>query len=263
MKIGPLVAAVSAVAVLASCGGAPASPNDSGPVTVAPASPGATDLPSKATLHIYFDAVANATIASYDKALAVAAPGSPAAGFVTYLKAAAEAVVDSGQELEAAGARAVVKDGGFGFCNGSGASRTCFRYTDITGADGKVVDFSVNGKPVAHRVAVGTGTPVRLALAEGQATFVVAFESSAGDNLFVAVRVGAGNHDLGKVSATYRPPRGTPVESARMSGPTTVRAGRSGSYVFGFPHARIGGTLTLSVHYDAASLAQADLRVAR
>jgi hypothetical protein len=263
MKIGPLVAALSAVAVLASCGSTPASPNDSGPVKVAPASPGATDLPSKATLHTYFDAVANATLSSYDSALKVALPGSPAAGYVTYLRAAAQAVVDGGQELEAADARAVVKDGGFGFCNGSGASRACFRYTDITGADDKVVDFSVNGKPVAGRVAVGTGTPVRLAGVEGKATFVVAFESSESDNLFVALRLEAGSHDLDKVSATYRPPKGAPVESARMSGPSTVTAGRSGSYVIAFPHARIGGTLTLSVHDDAASVAEADLRVAR
>jgi hypothetical protein len=262
MKVGPLVAALSAVALLASCGGAPASPNDSGPVTVAPASPGATDLPSTATLHTYFDAIANATIASYDQALAVAAPGSPAAGFVTYLKAAAQAVVDSGQELEAADARAVVSDGGFGFCNGSGSSRACFRYTDITGADGKVVDFSVNGKPVADRVAVGRGTPVRLAAVDGTGTFVVAFESSKGDNLFVAVRLVAGNHDLGQVSATYRPPKAAPVDSARMSGPATVTAGRDGSYVFAFPHARLGGTLTLSVHDDAVGVAEAELRVA-
>jgi hypothetical protein len=263
MKIGPLVAALSAVAMLASCGGTPASPNDSGPVKVAPASPGATDLPSKATLHTYFDAVANASLSSYDKALEVAAPGSPAAGFVTYLRAAAQAVVDSGQELEAADARAVVKDGGFGFCNGSGASRTCFRYTDITGADGKVVDFSVNGKPVADRVAVGSGTPVRLAPVEGRAAFVVAFESSAGDNLFVAVRLQAGARDLDKVSATYRPPKGAPSQSARMSGPPTVKAGDDGSYVFAFPHARIGGTLTLSVRDPAANLAEVDLPVSR
>jgi hypothetical protein len=263
MKVGPLVAALSALAVLASCGGTPASPNDSGPVKVAPASPGATDLPSKATLHTYFDAVANATVASYDKALEVAAPGSPAAGFVTYLRAAAQAVLDSGQELEAADARAVVKDGGFGFCNGSGSSRTCFRYTDITGADGKVVDFSVNGKPVARRVAVGPGTPVRLAALEGTATFVVAFESSAGDNLFVAVRVQAGTHDVDEVSATYRAPKGLPTQSARMSGPPTLKAGDDGSYVFAFPHARIGGTLTLTVRDDAAQLARTDLAVTR
>jgi len=263
MKIGPLVAAISAVAVLASCGGTPASPNDSGPVEVAPASPGATGLPSKATLHTYFDAVANATVASYDQALKVAAPGSPAAGYVTYLRAAAQAVLDSGQELEAANARAVVKDGGFGFCNGSGSSRACFRYTDITGADGKVVDFSVNGKPVAGRVVVGSGTPVRLPAVEGSATFVVAFESSGSDNLFVAARLRAGPLDLDTVSATYRAPGGTPVESARMSGPRRVKAGTDGSYVFAFPQARIGGTLTLSVRDDAANLARTDLPVIR
>jgi hypothetical protein len=261
MKVGRLVA-LSAVAVLAGCAGTPASPNDSGPVTVAPASPGASDLPSKSTLHTYFDAIANATISSYDKALKVAAPGSPAAGFVIYLRAAADAVVGSGQEVDAANARALVKDGGFWFCNGGGSSRTCFRYTDITGADGKVVDFSVNGKPIADRVALGTGTPVRLAAVDAHAAFVVAFESSAGDNLFVAVRVESGTQPLETVEAAYRTASGKVVESARMSGPSQLRGGDKGSYVFAFPGARIGGTLSLTVH-GSSEVATASLPVIR
>jgi hypothetical protein len=263
MKIGPLVA-LSAVAVLvAGCGGStPAPSGDAGPVQVAPASPGATELPSKATMRAYFDGVAKATLASYDRAVAAALPGSPAAGFVTYLRAAAQAVVDSGQELEADDATAVVKDGGYEFCNGSSSSRTCFRYSDITGDQGKVADFSVNGKPVADRVAVGAGTPVRLATVDATAAFVVAFESSAGDNLFVAVKVDSGNQALETVEAAYRPATGARVESARMSGPSKLAAGEAGSYVFAFPGARIGGTLTLTAH-AVASVATADLRVTR
>jgi hypothetical protein len=263
MKVGPLVVTLAAVAALASCGGTSGSPNDSGPVNVAPASPGASGLPSKATLHTYFDAIANATVPSYEKALAVAAPGSPAAGFVTYLRAAAQAVLDSGQELEAAGARAVVRDGGFWFCSGSGTSRTCFRYTDITGADGKVVDFSVNGKPVADRVAVGSGTPVRLAPADARATFVVAFESSAGDNLFIAVRVTAGGQGIDEVTATYRASQGAAVDSARMSGPAHLAAGQTGSYVFAFPKEHIGGTLALVARGTGAGVAKVELPITR
>jgi hypothetical protein len=262
MKVGPLVAlpAVVSLAVLAGCG-TPASPNDSGPVKVAPASRGASDLPSKATLHTYFDAIANATVSSYDKALKVAAPGSPAAGFVIYLRAAADAVVDSGQEVDAANARALVKDGGFWFCNGSGSSRTCFRYTDITGADGKVVDFSVNGKPIADRVAVGSGTPAQLLSVDATARMVVAFESSAGDNLFVALEVKSGGQALDRVEASYTNADGSRVESARMSGPARLVAGETGSYVFAYPRAHIGGTLTLRLHGEAGAFADVDLPV--
>lgn len=264
MKVTTVLGAVLGLTLLAGCGGTDAQPTDEGSVAVAPASPGVTsDLPSRTTLRTYFDGVAKATVSSYDKALRAALPGSPAAGFVTYLRAAAQAVVDGGEKVDAADATAVVKDGGYEFCNGSGSSRACFHYTDITGADGKVVDFSVNGKPVAGRVAVGSGTPVRLVGVDGQAAFVVAFESSAGDNLFVALRIEAGSHGVDEVTATYRTPESDPTDSARMSGPSRLSAGETGSYVFAFPHARIGGTLTLTVHDDAASIAGVELPVTR
>lgn len=265
MKVtGAVAALLGLTLVAAGCAGTDGHPSDEGTAEVAPASPGAdTDLPSRTTLRTYFDGVAKATLSSYDQALAAAVPGSPAAGFVTYLRAAAQAVVDSGQELEQADATAVVKDGGYEFCNGNGSARTCFRYSRITGAQGKVVDFSVNGKPVAGRVAVGSSTPVPLAAVGARAVFVVAFESSAGDNLFVAVRITAGSRDLDEVTATYRTAPGDVVDSARMSGPKQLGAGEIGSFVFAFPHARIGGALTLRAHGGAAISAEADLPVTR
>jgi hypothetical protein len=114
------------------------------------------------------------------------------------------------------------------------------------------VDFSVNGKPVGDRVAVGTGTPVRASGVNARAAFVAAFENTAGEDLFVAVRLEAGPRDLSGVRATYGA-SGSPSPSARMAGPKTVRAGDAASYVLAFRGARLGGTLTLTMRDDAGT----------
>jgi hypothetical protein len=256
MTLTKLAGAVVLVAVLGGCGGPAAGPSSSGSVQVRPApgaSGGSTALPTVATLRTYFNGVATSTLASYDRALAVAVPGSPAAGYVTYLRAAAQAVADSGDKQTLSYTSAEVDAGAFRFCTRGSSNQACYRFSDITGASGKVVDFSVNGKPVSTRVAVGASTPVRVSGVDARATFVAGFESSVGDNLFVAVHLEAGAHDVSGVRATYGTVPGNQSRSARMSGPATVGTGSAASYVFAFPAARLGGTLTLSLKDGAGA----------
>jgi len=217
-------------------------------------------LPSAATLRVYFNGVAEDTVSSLAKAQAAALPGSAAAGYVTYLGAAARAVTDSGSEATGPGASAEERNGGYRFCNGKDSAENCYRYTDITGADGKVVDFSVNGKPVGDRIAVGTGSPSPATGVDGRAQFVAAFEATASDDLFVAVRIEA-TGELSEVHATYDV-SGSPSPSSRMAGPRTVRAGATGSYVFAFPKAALGGTLTLTMRDGAGASGTVALTIA-
>ena len=233
------------LATLVGCGSSGA-----GSVTVRPdpsATGSSTTLPSMKTLHTYFDGVASGTVSGYDEAKAAAVPGSTADRYVAYLRAAAEAVLGGGHTPGNGDASAEVDAGAFKFCTDSGSGKVCYRYADITGADGKVADFSVNGRPVADRVLVGAGSSVPASGVDGGASLVAAFENTTGDDLFVAVSVRAGAHDLSGVRATYSPTGASPVESSRMTGPDTVRAGAGGSYVFAFPGARLGGTLTLAL----------------
>jgi hypothetical protein len=250
------VAAALLLATLAGCGGAGDGSDGDGTVTVLP-DPSATGssiaLPSKTTLRTYFDGVAAGTLSGYDDAKAAALPGSSADRYVTYLRAAAEAVVGAGHTPGNGETSAEVDDGAFRFCTDSGAGKVCYRYADITGADGKVADFSVNGRPVADRVVVGDGASVPARGVDGGGSLVAAFENTSGDDLFVAVRVRAGASDLSGVEARYASAGASPAQSSRMSGPDKVGAGDVGSYVFAFPDARLGGTLTLTLHDDAAS----------
>jgi hypothetical protein len=261
MKATTLAGGLLLLAVTA-CGGPAAT--RSGSVTVLPdpsASASSTQLPGKATVHAYFDGVASGALSGYEDAKSDALPGSPADRYLTYLRAAAEAVRDSGTEVSPSGVSAEVDDGAYRFCNGSGSDQVCYRYTDITGAAGKVVDFSVNGRPVAERLAVGSGSPVPASGVDGAATFVAAFERTEGDELFVAVRVEAGAADLSGVEATYATASEAPAASTRMSGARAVAAGSAGNYVFAFADAHLGGTLSLALHGGGGSTGTVDLPI--
>lgn len=249
---GRVLAGVLLVGTLAGCGAGGSSGAGSVAVRPDPSATGSsTALPSAKTLQAYFDGVASGTVPGYDDAKAAAVPGSTADRYVTYLRAAAEAVLGGGHTPGNGDASAQVDSGAFTFCTDSGSGKVCYRYTDITGADGKVADFSVNGRPVADRVLVGSGASVPATGVDGGASLVAAFENTSGDDLFVAVRVRALADDLSGVGATYAASGGRPVQSSRMTGPDDVHPGTVGSYVFAFPGARLGGTLTLALHGGA------------
>ena len=254
MKLTSVAGALVLVATLAGCGGPGDASPGAGSVTVLP-DPSATGssraVPSMTTLRAYFNGVAAGTLSGYDEAKAAAVPGSTADRYVTYLRAAAEAVLGAGHTPTNGDTKAEVDSGAFRFCTDSGSGKVCYRYTGITGAEGKVADFSVNGRPVADRVVVGGGASVPATGVGGAASLVAAFENTSGDDLFVAVRVRAGAHDLTGVQATYASTGARPVQSSRMSGPDDVRAASTGSYVFAFPDERLGGTLTLTLRDDA------------
>lgn len=244
-----VLAGVLVLATLAGCGSGGSSGAGSVAVRPDPSATGSsTALPSAKTLQTYFDGIASGTVSGYDEAKAAAVPGSTADRYVTYLRAAAEAVLGGGHTPGNGDASAEVVSGAFRFCTDSGSGKVCYRYADITGADGKVADFSVNGRPVANRVVVGDGSSAPASGVDGGASLVAAFENTSGDDLFVAVRVRAGAHDLSGVRATYAATGGRPVQSSRMTGPDDLHAGAAGSYVFAFPGARLGGTLTLALH---------------
>jgi hypothetical protein len=241
--------------LLAACGGPDVKPAsgesaqvaDQSPSTSAsPTSEAEADLPSEGTLRKYFDGVSTYTIDSLQEAIQVAQPGSPAAAYATYIQGSIQAVVDGGESYDDSKRTAQKTDDGYRFCEGSGSDETCYEYTDITGADGKVSNFSVNQRPLTNRLAVGNGKPVALTGLDATATFIAAFEASTGSRLFVVVSVKAGTAGIAHVSAKYRSPQGQ-SESSDQSGPDDLDADSLANYVFAFPDAKIGGTVTLEV----------------
>src|SRR4051812_11235875 len=174
LRPAPVLAAVLAAAgVVAGCGGADAPPSD-------PA------------LQTYFDGIATQTVASLRGAAAAAAPGSPAAAYATYLEASSQAASDGGHPVAPGKQVAERTSRGYEFCQGSGSQKTCYEYTGITRDGGKVSDFSVNKHPITDRLALGSGRSVAFRGLHAHATFIAAYETTASDNLLVAVRIKAG-----------------------------------------------------------------------
>ena len=214
--------------LLAGCGGGSTQPED-------PVAQG------------YFDGIATQTVRSLTSALAAAEPGSPAAAYATYLRASSQAATDGGHPVAQSAQTAERTSRGYRFCQASGSDKTCFEYADIIRSGGKIVTFTVNGKPITDRLAVGAAGPVAFRGLDAHATFLAAYETTASDNLLVAVRIetGAGVR-LGAVEASYRAAQGSPLPSAQSFGPATLDAGSSANYLFAFPKAGLGGRLTLS-----------------
>jgi len=257
MKFAKLGGVLLLLTLLAACGGTDVKPASGESAQVADQSPSASasttseaeaDLPSEGTLRTYFDGVSTYTIDSLQEAIQVAQPGSPAAAYATYIQGSIQAVVDGGESYDDSKRTVQKTDDGYKFCEGSGSDETCYEYTDITGADGKVSNFSVNQRPLANRLTVGNGKPVALNGLDATATFIAAFEASTGSRLFVVVSVKSGTTaGIANVSAKYRSSQGRQSESSDQSGPDDLDADSSANYVFAFPDAKIGGTVTLEV----------------
>ena len=205
-----------------------------------------TSSAEKGPAQTYFDGVATQTVDSLQHSLDVARPGSPAAAYATYLRGSAQAAADGGAAPTEAEFTADHTDNGYRFCQGDGSDRTCFDYTHVEVVDGKVASFSVNDQPIAPRLTVGAGQEVDFDGTDATAAFVASYRTTATDLLFVVVTVRSGPTALGEITARYRPPGGGSASSTMQVGPDDLAAGSKANYAFAFPHAALGGKVTLS-----------------
>lgn len=217
---------------------------------------GTGDSPSPAdkTLRAYFDGIATQTVDSLQAAVGAAQPGSPAAAYATYLEASTRAAMDGGQAIDKARKLADRTSAGFKFCQGSGADHVCFDYTRITQKHGLVADFSINGRPIANRLALGGDQQIQFEGVDATAAFLAAYEATASGELLVVVRITSGAAvTLGKADASYRPPGGAEIPSTMSLGRAKLDPGASASYLFAFSDAKVGGTVTVSASAEGHS----------
>jgi hypothetical protein len=209
-------------------------------------SPGSA--PADAALRTYFDGVATQTLDSLRAALGSARPGSPAAAYVSWLLASAQAAADSGHAADPAPRSAERTADGFTFRTGSGDAEARFDCTRITVAGDTVADFEVNGKPISGRLAVGDQGLVAVDGADATAVFVAAIEPTESDELLVAVRITSGAEiALEAVGASYGSAGGSASPSTDRLCPAVLDAGSTATCLFAFAGASVGGTLTLSL----------------
>lgn len=204
----------------------------------------AADQPIQA----YFDDIATQTVDSLRSAIRLAAPGSPAAAYATYLEGSTQAAAEGGQTIDPTEQTAERTDSGYRFCQGSATKQVCYEYTGVTRSDGRVADFAINGKPVASRLATGDMAPHPFRGLAAKAVFESAYEATASGKLLAVVAIGTDSGSpLSGVQASYRSPGATSPSAATMTlGRAELGPGSSGKYLFAFDGARIGGTITVT-----------------
>jgi hypothetical protein len=111
-------------------------------------------LPSQAQLQTYFTAVASYDVDGLQSAAtSIAAEGSPAAAYALYQADIALATKEAGQQPGSFEAKP--KGDGFEACGQD--TKTCATWTDLSGKDGRLEDFQVNGSDVKGSLVDLTG----------------------------------------------------------------------------------------------------------
>lgn len=203
-------------------------------------------LPSQADLTSYFEAITSSDPDQISEAASdVAAAGSSAQGYATYVGEVAVAAEAGGTPIGPADVDAV--DGGFKAC---ASEDQCVTWTDLEGKGGKLTSFSVNGTRLDDLLVDLTGQPPieSAGLYEVQPEW--AYRLPLSGTLNVVVGITAADVPLSARAGTYIE-GDTILEGSEPVGPTAVKPGASSPVVLPFPKAKdtkLDGQVTFDLH---------------
>lgn len=246
-----LLAVLVPLALVAGCGG----DDEAEPAT----GPG---LPSQAQLKTYFEAITGGDVDALATVQAdVTADGSPAQGYAAYVALATTAATKGGQPADAVDVEEV--DGGFRACVGDSADQ-CATWTDLRGQDGRLADFTVNGRALGDLLVDLTAQPP----IESAGLYSVqpewAYRQPTSGRLYVVCTVTASDVAISTRPGTYIE-GDTILEGVEAPSPGIIKAGASSPIVLGFEGAedvaldgqvtfelKLGGAGTESVGFGLA-----------
>ena len=136
--------------------------------------------------------------------------------------------------------------GEYKVCDDPTNEKTCAVLGDFKAdASGKIVDFTVAGKPLKGRLTVGNGQKVKAG--GGAFTFLTAYKTITSNALDVTVKMESGGKALSPniYSATYRGPDGKQRTATDAVGPTELDADSNSVASFSFKGVKPGGKVTL------------------
>jgi hypothetical protein len=231
----------------------PAGPGPKPAVVTASPSPapavanGGSTAASAGAVKSYVQALALGAPAAIRQRLALTAPGSGAYRYLDHEANAFQAGLDAGQPAPANEAAAPDGANAYTMCFQSPGRTTCATYGGFTATwDGRLVDFTVDGLPVAQRVTAGSGQTVS---AGGvKLTFLSAYRSVVGGVLQVTVRVqtGAEAVAIDPSQWSYRGPNGASLTAATGWSPAVaVPVHASRVALVDFPATTAGGSVHL------------------
>jgi hypothetical protein len=232
------------IALLAACGSGPETTPSSGNTVpkVGQGSPTPEVDRNALTIEQYIDLVAQDNVQAIRKGAQRVADNSPAAVYLTHRANILEARLDGG--AGAFGPSSFQEaDNGYRVCTDG----DCIEYSEFTAnSRHQLVEFSVAGKPVASRLAIGDGDPVR---AQGgvRVTYLTSYKSVQSDAVFVTARVRTNQTPISAniYTAIYRSPDGKQRTAADASGPYELGANSNAIIYMAFPGVKFGGTVTL------------------
>ena len=248
-----VVVSACALLLLTGCTGAtkPTTAGTSVPVGTqsrgaSPATESASVLALRRAVKSYGQVLAATDPATLREGLKLTAPGSAAYRYLEHMASMSEVSAET-EPSDPAPAALPVGNDGFKFCTIPSNDFSCNTYGDFTvNQDGKLVDFTINKKPVAPRLTVVSGKPVTVG--DVKFTLMSAYRSIASDVLVVSVKVDAGAEAITTNPKlwTYRGPDGKQVAAVDSSRAIYVIARSHAIVGMNLGAAKTGGYLTVS-----------------
>ncbi|MCW2794023.1 MAG: hypothetical protein JWO76_3121 [Nocardioides sp.] len=212
------------------------------------------DLPSDNDVRAYIDAVASSNVATLERAMKLTKKGSLAEAYLIYQVTGENANIDGGYPTVSDLVGVTSKKGGYQACYaGDAADPVCYLYADIEGADGKIVDFTINGLQLEKRISVGNGTFVSGTAYGVSGKFATSYVTAADNNLLITFQLRTTADPVSIISATYRSPDGRQSQAANIAGPYDLAPRSIANFSAMFPGAKPGGTMALSYYRENAS----------
>ena len=248
VRLLPAAALAVVLAVVPSC----SSDDDSGAGSAdGSGADSSSALPSDAELQSYFGAVASYDVDALEAAEPIAADDSPALDYLHYQEAYAASSEAGGNPLPSAEAEPT--DDGFEACLDAGEGEECATWADLEGADGKLVDFTVDGRDLDHELLpLSEQPPISPdGLLTLQPTW--AYRSAAQQVLFVLADVTAADAavELVPESAVYIEEVTQLTGANDVRGPRTVQPGDTQTVILAFADAgdaQLDGSVTIVVN---------------
>lgn len=190
----------------------------------------------------YFEALASDDSATITLASEHAAPDSPAQDYLTYKAGVAASNLQAGFRVQPE--ELLDMGTSFEICPAVISEQDpCEIYADFEYKDGKLFDFTQDGKQLSGRVLLKNQTETFSG--GGAAELIAAYQTVEGD-LVAVFRVEAPATSVW-VDADYQTPNGNSRQASSVYGAESTAADEVGTYSFYFDESPLGGVIDLEV----------------
>lgn len=245
MKNIGLVLAVASLFALSACGATPVSNSHGSGDSEKAQSAGSGTVENEASVvEEYFDAYASSDPEDMRNAGGKAAKGSVAQKYITHQANVVEANDAAGYERYVQ--EATYNDETVSICY---EGEDCGEFTNLSFDAGKLSSFTIDGKDISDRIALGDGSVVKFKDVAGFE--VLSSYQSVEGSLFAIVRFYAYERPISfSYTPTYRKPNGQQIDSGESDLPSRVAPDSNQDAAVIFPSSENGGDLHLKFATD-------------